>query len=521
MIILNDIKSILESSNLNSKYEINNEFYSCNILFFNPDGKVFNLSKNTVKNLNINDNVFEPYTKCSLSFIDDENSFERLKNENNNLEFDDNDSLVEGFTFRGDGRDFVYIEIIPIKDATIVSQGDKYNNVFGFRNLYSVIKSVDKDTSNGKLKTIHLMDIDEKNLSEKKSFFSTKNLLQTDKPLFLLSNKEREVETGTCMLNLLKDVLGYEDEKFITNIDETGETPDFEKGLSKIFYTSPAENTALKDLMYLYEKNVSNNSNNDFSILKKDLYNGLYSLKSMSGIFKTAYNKSDNTPLENNIEKLIITGKTNASEQSNQNTLKTPSVISFGEMSDIQTINFFNTDSLINSKKIVTNVLHSYDFNNKIFKINKKDSDITNIKNIFKENYVNDMKGSDDSPFPNMVLNETKTTNKSFQHNYSLYGENKNILKGEGINKLLKSSLITNLGAEIIVKGQMFRKTGNFISIDRNNFYVDNTFDDKFLGIYFILNVEHNFIEDTKFENKILAVKTYIYKDPKFKEDTI
>ena len=519
--VLNDIKKILEGSNFNSRYEINNEFYSCNILFFNPDGKIFDLSKNSIKNLNINDNVFEPYTDCSLSFIDEENSFERLKNEKTKSEFDDSDSLLEGFTFRGDGRDFVYIEITPIQDATEAGQGEKYNNVFGFRNLYSVIKSEDEETSDGKLKTVFLMDVDKKNLSEKKSSFSTKNLIQNDKPLFLLSNKEREVETGTCILNLLKDVLGYDDEKNITKIDDTGQTPDFEKGLSKIFYTSPAENTALNDLMYLYSKNVSNKSNNDFSILKKDLYNGLYSLKSMSGIFKTAYDKSNNTPLENNIEKLIITGKTNNSEQGNQNSLKTPQVISFGEMSDIQNINFFNTDSFINSQKVVTNVLHSYDYNNKTFKVNKKDSDITNIKNIFTENYVSNMKGDEGLPFPNLVLNETKTTNKSFQHNYSLYGENDNILKGESINKLLKSSLITNLGAEITLKGQMFRKTGNFISIDRNNFYVENIFDDKFLGIYFILNVEHNFIEDTKYENKILAVKTYIFRDPKFKEDTI
>ena len=103
------------------------------------------------------------------------------------------------------------------------------------------------------------------------------------------------------------------------------------------------------------------------------------------------------------------------------------------------------------------------------------------------------MKGNDNKPFPNLPLNEIKSTNKSFKNLYSLYGENDEIRLGEGLNKLLKNVMVTNLAAEITVKGQLFRKTGSFISIDREGLYVDNLFDKKFLGIYFIVDIDHPF----------------------------
>ena len=131
------------------------------------------------------------------------------------------------------------------------------------------------------------------------------------------------------------------------------------------------------------------------------------------------------------------------------------------------------------------------------------------------------MKGKDNNPYPNLIVNQMKGTNLSFDNYYSLYGENDNIRLSEGVNNLLKSSIVTNLAAEITLKGQLFRKAGKFISIERDGEYIDNLFDDKFLGIYFILNVEHNFIDDTRYNNKILAVKTYIHTDPKFNEKVI
>ena len=175
----------------------------------------------------------------------------------------------------------------------------------------------------------------------------------------------------------------------------------------------------------------------------------------------------------------------------------------------------------MNSEKAITYSLHSYNFKEKSFNVDKNKSDIVNAKDTFTNNYVKEMKGNDNKPFPNLPLNEIKSTNKSFKNLYSLYGENDVIRLGEGLNKLLKNVMVTNLAAEITVKGQLFRKTGSFISIDREGLYVDNLFDKKFLGIYFIVDIDHTFIGDKQYVNKILALKTYIFEDPKFKEDIL
>lgn len=519
--ILQNIADIVSNSSQDNEYFINNQKYIINIVFVNPDGNVLTLSKNNIKRLNINDNVFNPFNVSTISFKDNDNAFERLKTDKTQTEFNPGLNVLNGFNFRGDGRDFLFVEILPIENVNdpYGVQGDDYNEVFGYRNLFVCVDDNTSDENGDSIKTFNLIDFDEKILRERKSFFSSSSLLESDKPSFLLSNKEREVETGKCIKALLKDTLLVKSyDQIVDTVD--GVTPDFEDGLSKIFYTSPANNTALDDLKYLYKKHVSNSTENDFSLLKKENYTNKYTLKSVNELFRKAYNDNDSAGLYN-LEKIVITG-TSDGESLIQNSKKTPiTIASFGEFSEVKNIKFFNTDSLINSDKLVTKALHSYNFDNKEFSIEKANTDIKNVRTVFDKNYVSNMKGEKNNPYPNFLINQSKSVNLSFVNDYSLYGENSKMRLGEGLNSILKSSLVSNLAVEIVVKGQMFRKTGRFISLDREGQYVDNLFDDKFLGIYFIVDVDHEFINDTDYVNKILAIKTYIYKDPKFKEDLL
>ena len=89
---------------------------------------------------------------------------------------------------------------------------------------------------------------------------------------------------------------------------------------------------------------------------------------------------------------------------------------------------------------------------------------------------------------------------------------------GKGLNELLKEGLLTNIGVELTLKGQLFRKSGKFISVERAGEYTDNNFDKKFIGIYFILEV-NTVIEGNNFINKVIAVKTYFFDDLKYNEE--
>ncbi len=522
--IYQNLVNLTRNSSEDNEYFINNQKYIIKILFLNPDGSLFTLSKNSLKNLEITDNVFKPFNYSSISFKDNDNSFQRLATNQEDTEFNPELNVLKGYNFRGDGRDFVFIEMLPVEttNQSFGVQDEDYNKIFGYRNLFVCIGEDEKNINGEKIKTYELLDFDEKLMRERKSFFSTGNLATSLSgiPNTMLSNKDREVETGTCIKNLLKDTLLAKTLNQIVDI-EGEETPDFETGLSKIFYTSPADNSAYDDLMYLYSKHVSDKTNNDFSILKKDNFTNKFSLEGVSEKFNKAYNKSNNTAGKYNLEKIIITGSSDGGSLI-QNDKKIPNTIaSFGQNSDVQDINFFNTDSLINSDKIVTKVLNSYNYGDKIFNVDKDSSDIVNARDTFNNNYVSSMKGKNGNPYPNLVLNQTKSLNLGFDNEYSLYGDNTNLRKSESINKLLKSSLVTNLGVEIQLKGQLFRKSGRFISLDREGEYPENLFDKKFLGIYFILNVDHIFVDDTQYFNKILAVKTYIFDNPKFKENLL
>lgn len=521
--IINNILELTKNDSSSNEYLIDNQKYVVKILFVNADLSVFTMSKNSIKSFNINDNAFDPFNYSSISFVDNDNAFQRLKTNNEDSEFNPElSNILKGFQYRGDGRDFLFVEFIPIDNANEVygTENEDFNNKFGYRKLFVCTDDSESLQGDETIKTINLIDFDEKILREQKSFFSSADLIENQKNIFLLSNSERQVKTGICIKNLLKNSLFLKSFNQVQKLKKDN-TPDFEEGLSEIFYTSPADNTAYDDLLYLLSKHVSDDPNNDFSILKKGNFDNKYSLKSVSALFKKAYNVEDGTAGEENLEKLFITG-TSDSDPVIQSDKKTPDrIASFGQYSEIKDVNFFNTDSIINSEKLKTKVLHSYNFSDKTFNIDKKNSDILNVKNKFNNNYVNNMKGKDNNPFPNLIVNQMKGTNLSFDNAYSLYGENDNIRLSEGVNNLLKSSIVTNLAAEITLKGQLFRKAGKFISIERDGEYVDNLFDDKFLGIYFILNIEHNFIDDTKYINKILAVKTYIHKDPKFNEEVI
>jgi hypothetical protein len=130
------------------------------------------------------------------------------------------------------------------------------------------------------------------------------------------------------------------------------------------------------------------------------------------------------------------------------------------------------------------------------------------------------MKGKDNRPSPNFIINETQKNIQNFDNVFLPYEEDNDFLRlSLGRNRVLKNALKLNLGVEVLVQGGLQRGAGKFISIDRKGTYIDNDFDNKFLGIYFILSVDHFFVNEDQFYNKILAVKTYHYVDPKINEN--
>ena len=78
-----------------------------------------------------------------------------------------------------------------------------------------------------------------------------------------------------------------------------------------------------------------------------------------------------------------------------------------------------------------------------------------------------------------------------------------------------------NFAPEGNIVGLVPSGTGLIIMANRNVEVFDNDFDNKLLGVYFIIDVQHEFSNDSDYFNKIIALKTYHFDDPKYKENIL
>tara|TARA_R110001592_G_scaffold333415_2_gene617220 strand:- start:801 stop:2390 length:1590 start_codon:yes stop_codon:yes gene_type:complete len=507
--------------------KIDNQFYYIRAALVNPDGERLDLSKGSLYNISLNDNLFDPFLKAEITLYNDNNAIERTTPTSLNSQ--------NGFTFRGDGRDVLFLEIIPLKNTDKeykLEEDIKYNQVFSLRNLFTVIEDNDVVIEGVSYKKLKLYDLDQRKLKEKNLDFNSINTIQFSEnnslsgvPLFNLDNDERGNNTGILMRELLKFALVQGDEDIFYTVkpgqasqqSQAKTVVDFENGSSVINYASNAYKKAIDDLNYIYDLHTSNLDSKDFSILKKDYFTGKYTLINSKSFFDRAYNKDSDEGGTFLLEKINISGSgspkvNNAGGKSPKNTPQ------FNEKSQALNVKFFNTSFDILNEKVNTKIVHEYDFKTKTFNILQNDGNILNAAEKFNNYYVENMKGQP-KPYPSLINTNLKKLNFNYENIYNLYGGNKDITLSKGLNKLLKSSVITNLGIEVQLKGQMFRRSGKFITIDRDSMDPKNKFDDRFLGTYFIINVDHTFMKDDLYINRIYAVKTYYFDNLKFNDN--
>lgn len=498
---------------------IDKKNYVFRATLYSPDNIIVDLYKSAIKELYLNDTIHSPFIRGHIIIDNREDTIERYVSDPVELELDPGAKQVRGFRARGDARDLLLLSIIPVIDGQEpYGQGvQEFNKAFGIQYVFALTNEEDVIDLEVKFKKYELIDVDEQ-LLRRKIFFSSIDLLET-RDVQNLSNDSRGVKTGKIMKRIIQT--GLDDDTSIFTVLSGSEkiTPRFEDGLANIFYTSPADYLAIDDLNYIYSFHSSNSDAKDFSILKKDLFTGEYTLEGMSSIFQKAFNKDEDAGGPYFIENLTITGGQNASNVTINDAKKPLKALELGEVSDVVEVKFFNPPGQKYQDRIRTMLIHSYDFLNKNFHINCDDGNIENVKRDFTQLYVKPMKGKNNNPAPNFPLNNSQKKNLNYDNEFMVYDNHTDFLKlSIGRNRVLKDALMMNLGVEIMVQGSLARRSGKFISIDRTGSYIDNDFDNKFLGIYLIVNVEHFFNDDDKFMNKIIAVKTYQFTDLKNNE---
>ena len=113
-----------------------------------------------------------------------------------------------------------------------------------------------------------------------------------------------------------------------------------------------------------------------------------------------------------------------------------------------------------------------------------------------------------------LTLDESKE-NRNIKPVYSLYGEDDEngalARQADGLQKLLKTGVFQNACISFRVLGSTNREPGRFIAIDKEYGIQDSSFNNKFFGQWFVINVRHIF-EAGIYYNEITAVKLHRFK---------
>jgi hypothetical protein len=515
--------------NLNAEYYIlNGDYYTFNVYIVNQDQRIRNIAPRAIKSLVLEDSFDGPF---HAGHIIVENTFDILERtipgntpnthayyapQPNSVSQSLGYSPGRGFIFKGDARDILKIEIMPVLPQSPTGNADDLAKSVFFINLdlaiYNEEEILDSSVKKTKYKKLYFWDICYELLREKNIPFSTANLIPTgNTPLNQLSNEDRAVPTGIAIAELLKQVYPTTDYNVVINND------DFDPGISKIFFSAPASYKALDSLRYINEQHVSTNGS-DSGNLNLDRYTRAFGLSSIKTYFDQAYNAATDSGGPFYLETYYIENLDNNAQQTAFTLQKVdikfaPFISVFlDKYATIDLYSFNNAAGLYTQSGLASYIVHSYDYSSKTFNLEGKANGAKQCLQTYQNNYVASLKGAAGGPVPNMVLGNYREQNVNVNNIFSPVQNQPLQRLAWGQNRFLFNSINQNNMISFRVKGSTHRQAGRFIGIDTK--HVPTPIPDmmvKLLGIYLIVECTHIFSGD-EYWNELKCIKTYNYQ---------
>lgn len=219
-----------------------------------------------------------------------------LFNDSNDiLETFNGDGKIKPYNFRGDGRDYLNIEIMPQirnNDVFVQEVSEKDRKEFCLKYTFSIYKVEEdvKEDRGTKFKKIFFWDCDYQMLNEIDSHFSTSEVgFDKIQVTDLKNTNDPKRYTGDSLKYLL--------DKCLNKISKSGfkASKEWDKGGSLIEYHTNSGYKAIDDIQYFLEYHVSDKSNNYVPcILKKERYTEEYSFIPITTYIKNAIYKTGN-----------------------------------------------------------------------------------------------------------------------------------------------------------------------------------------------------------------------------------
>jgi len=505
------------------------------------------IKPSAIKALQIEDMLSDFYHK---GFIVVDNSFDILERDTPDLVAPTNPSYYDynnatnaqdqsaGFLFQGESRDILRIEIMPQFDQTNASSMGPEDGQKLFRMTYDFVvynsEEIPGDQPDKKFKKLYFWDIYYQLMLEKNVQFTTATIQDTTtgNATSLTTTAsgqdpktiEAGINTGIILREFIKatfptndgytadigtSVPGVEDVNTLTQQEQDNGNVNWDIGGSKLFFSTPANYKAIDCVNYILSRHVSNvASNYDYCILRLERYPRQFSLKSITQYFRQAYSSGVGGDLY--LETVKLGGFTNQDAHSENASYFTPAgELYFDRIGTIKSYSYDNMAGAISQNKLVPYMVHSYDNQNKQFNIDVIRNGVVEAMKTYQSNYVNTMPSTNSKPaYPNFAPGQYRYLNKNIKHVFSTVQQNPDQRLAFGKNKFLYASVFTNNLMSFRLPGSTHRQAGRFIGIDRDGAVPISKFDNKLLGVYFIIGVNHIF-KGNEYYNDIHCVKTY------------
>lgn len=517
---------------------INNNNYTFRVSLVSTAGQktvVQDIKPSAIKNLNIENKFNEAFHS---GFIIIDNSFDIIERDTpnaklyNDVSYYNNAGVVasdqnSGFLFRGESRDVLRIDIMPILDGTTIDNMGAEDSQKYFRMTFDFAIYNSEETAGDqpdqKFKKLYFWDLYYQLLIEKNVQFSTATIPSLTATQDA-SNVERGIFTGLALKELLKAALPEEDgypASFSTNIPGTTDITtinqqaqdenniDWDIGATNIFFSSPANYKAMDCIEYILSRHVSNaDSDYDQCFLRLERWPRQFSLKSAKQYFSQAYN-SDDSPGSLYLETVKLGGYTSDDGKTAPGVYTPSKALYFERFGTIKSFSFDNMAGIFSQNFLTSKIVHSYDYQNKQFNIDVLRNGIEQAMKTYEKNYVKKMNSANnDPPFANFAPGQYRYTNKNLEHIFSVVEQDPDQRLAFGKNKFLYASIMSNNLISFRLPGSTHRQAGRFIGIDRDGATPDSKFDNKLLGIYLIIDAKHMF-NGSEYYNELHCIKVY------------
>lgn len=519
---MNETITNLSFSNQSDRAQIGDNTYDFNVQLVNSDGDNVGLKFSSIVEMSITDDLASFFQKGHIIFNNNLDALESAESISTDVRGMP-EKAFNPYRFRGDGRDSIIINIKPAVDiddgdpiskSRTASIGNTFtlNGVFSIYDTEDIIADHNKDI---KLKKLYFHDQSYQVLNSKNVYFTTAKVAAkeqsstTDKSKRLIGNTERSIDTGTAIKELLKLSLQDEQQKISFNSS-------WDKGKSKIFYSSPANNRAINDLYYLLDYHVSDSDpSNPPALLRKDR-NNVWNLIPITSLFQTSYYKGNQSLGDlggPNLTEEFIVAKPNSGDGPvttgpQRNPQLSVNANNMPDYSYAENLEVAGMQADVSNFGVVTHAVHSYDPATGVFSVDMEKNNVDSTLKSFNKNIVQTQRGiSGKSPASNITMSQDRSSNQTVIHTFNP-NTDQNARLNSGSNKILLNSIFNNTTIAFRSRGNTARQAGKFISIKRKNFQNDSSFDNKVMGTYLVVKVEHMFKNDQYF-NYMVCTKPY------------